>query len=172
ITSQTITRVGISVKASIMYVEGSGMRSMSLSLIAAQPRMDEPSMPNPSSKEASVSCPIVYETCCHRPGKSVKRRSSSLAPFFFANSRTVFASAIFECSFRKSGDTRKNQICGHTTLSPSGCTIELSLGIWRIVHLLQSLKQCRYAQFSARRSGGEIDCFYRGDKDFKCGFRL
>src|SRR6185312_13253400 len=32
---------------------------------------------------------------CHRPGKSVKRRSSICTSFFFTNSRTAFASAAF-----------------------------------------------------------------------------
>ena len=36
-------------------VVGSGISSMSLSLIAAQPRMLEPSMPKPSSKVSSSS---------------------------------------------------------------------------------------------------------------------
>ena len=38
---------------SINAVVGSGISSMSLSLIAAQPRMLDPSMPKPSSNELS-----------------------------------------------------------------------------------------------------------------------
>src|SRR3954467_604804 len=49
-----------------------------------------------------------YETCCHKPGRSVKRRSSNLAPFFFANSRTLFASAMGS-SFKKSDDTQETE---------------------------------------------------------------
>src|SRR5215472_8188697 len=70
------------------------MSSMSLSWIAAQPRIDEPSMPKPSSNDDSENCSMGNDTWCHRPGRSVKRRSSSLAPFFFANSSTAFASAL------------------------------------------------------------------------------
>src|SRR5215472_19320746 len=56
--------------------------------------MDEPSMPNPSSNDASENCSMGNETWCHSPGRSVKRRSSSLAPFPCANSSTDFGSAL------------------------------------------------------------------------------
>src|SRR5215831_17223596 len=70
------------------------MSSMSLSWIAAQPRMDEPSMPKPSSNDDSENCSMGKETWCQSPGRSVKRRSSSLAPFFLANSSTVLGSVL------------------------------------------------------------------------------
>ena len=43
------------VEGSITAVSGSGINSMSLSLMAAQPRMEEPSMPKPSSKVSSFN---------------------------------------------------------------------------------------------------------------------
>jgi hypothetical protein len=54
-TSPYITSVGISANGSLNAVLGSGISSMSLSWIAAQPRMLEPSMPNPSSNEPMPS---------------------------------------------------------------------------------------------------------------------
>ena len=54
-TSPIITSVGVSANGSMNAVFGSGISSMSLSLIAAQPRMLDPSMPKPSSNELSVS---------------------------------------------------------------------------------------------------------------------
>ena len=58
ITLHSITSVLVSENGSIMGVEGSGIRSMSLSLMAAQPRMLDPSKPKPSSKELSSSSVI------------------------------------------------------------------------------------------------------------------
>src|SRR5271157_1284053 len=55
LTSPYITSVGISAKGSMKAVFGSGIRSMSLSWIAAQPRILDPSMPKPSSKLLSSS---------------------------------------------------------------------------------------------------------------------
>jgi hypothetical protein len=46
-TSPIITSVGVSMNGSMKAVAGSGISSMSLSLIAAQPRMLDPSMPKP-----------------------------------------------------------------------------------------------------------------------------
>src|SRR5262245_14916288 len=54
---------------------GSGNRSMSDSWISWNPRIDEPSKPKPSSKEASVSSDGGTEKCCIRPGRSMNRRS-------------------------------------------------------------------------------------------------
>src|ERR1017187_6446198 len=55
IRTLVMTRVRISPNGSMCAVEGSGMRSISLSLMAAQPRILEPSMPKPASKESSSS---------------------------------------------------------------------------------------------------------------------
>src|SRR5689334_12573274 len=74
---------------------------MSLSWIAAHPRIDEPSMPNPSSKLASDTRWMGKETWCHSPGRSVKRRSSNFAPFSWANCRTDFGSACVADMFRR-----------------------------------------------------------------------
>src|ERR1700744_5736292 len=69
-------------------VLASGIRSMSLSWIAAQPRMLDPSMPKPSSNLSRSNSPIGYETWCCRLGISVNLRSSCLASLVFANSKT------------------------------------------------------------------------------------
>src|SRR5262249_30885219 len=48
----------------------------------------------PSSNDDSENCSMGNETLCHSPGRSVKRRSSSLALFFLANSSTALGSAL------------------------------------------------------------------------------
>src|SRR5207245_615414 len=57
-------------------------------LIGCQPRIDEPSRPNPSSNESSLSCWIVTVVCCQMPGRSMNFRSTNLAPCFSAYLRT------------------------------------------------------------------------------------
>ena len=52
---QIITSVGMVVNGSMKAVSGCGTTSMSLSLIACQPRMLEPSKPRPSSNTSSSS---------------------------------------------------------------------------------------------------------------------
>src|SRR5262252_11147017 len=64
------------------------MMSISLALIACQPRILEPSKPCPSANSPSLSSPIGTLRCCHRPGKSINRRSRILAPLFLANAIT------------------------------------------------------------------------------------
>src|SRR5215470_14468315 len=81
---------------------------MSLSWMAAQPRMDEPSIPKPSSKDDSDNCSIGNETWCHSPGRSVKRRSSSLARFFLAKSSTALGSALVSAMRNSSSFRRLN----------------------------------------------------------------
>ena len=61
---------------------------MSLSLIACQPRMLEPSKPRPSSKTSSSSLPTGMVKCCQSPGKSMNRRSTALTSFSRHNART------------------------------------------------------------------------------------
>src|SRR3989338_961332 len=85
-----IERVGSFVNGSITAVAGSGMRSMSLACIGCHPLIDEPSKPNPSSKELSSNCGVGKDVCCHIPGKSINFKSSIFALFFFANSKTSF----------------------------------------------------------------------------------
>jgi hypothetical protein len=80
-TMQIITRVGIEAKGSTKAVVGSGTRSMSLSLIACQPRMLEPSNPRPSAKVSSSSLVTGIVKCCQAPRKSVNRRSTALTSF-------------------------------------------------------------------------------------------
>ena len=63
ITSQVITSVGTSLNGSMKAVVGSGISSMSLSLIAAQPRMLEPSMPKPSSNASSFKHALSGKRC-------------------------------------------------------------------------------------------------------------
>ena len=58
-------------------VSGTGLTSMSDSLIACQPRMLEPSNPRPSSKVSSSISRGGTEKCCQRPGKSMNRRSTT-----------------------------------------------------------------------------------------------
>ncbi len=57
---------------------------MSLSLIAWNPRIEEPSNPIPSANRSSVSSLSGIEKCCHVPGKSVNRRSTTCTPASFA----------------------------------------------------------------------------------------
>src|SRR3972149_2893085 len=84
------TRVGTAVNGSMTAVAGSGNSSMSDSSIHWKPRMDEPSKPIPSSKSSSLSSATGIEKCCHRPGTSMKRRSTILAPFSLASLMTSF----------------------------------------------------------------------------------
>src|SRR5690242_15464904 len=67
---------------------GSGMRSMSLSSIDWNPRMLEPSKPSPSVKLSTSSSPSGRLKCCHVPGRSTKRTSTTSTPSAFARSRT------------------------------------------------------------------------------------
>ena len=75
---QTIDSVGSDVKGSRAAVSGCGTTSMSLSLIACQPRTLEPSKPRPSSKTSSVSLSTGMVKCCQIPGKSMNRKSTAL----------------------------------------------------------------------------------------------
>src|ERR1051326_2867259 len=61
---------------------------MSLSWIAGNPRILDPSNPMPSSNMSSLSSESDIEKCCQTPGKSMKRRSMIFTPFSRANSTT------------------------------------------------------------------------------------
>src|SRR5712691_13241099 len=63
---------------------------MSDSSMVWKPRMEEPSKPRPSSKMSSLSSETGMEKCCQRPGRSMKRRSTILAPFSLAIFTTSF----------------------------------------------------------------------------------
>ncbi len=88
LTSQMRNRVLWERTGSIVAESGSGMRSMSLSLIAWNPRMLEPSNPRPSVKLSTSSSASGRLKCCHVPGRSMKRTSTTSTPSAFARSRT------------------------------------------------------------------------------------
>ncbi len=73
---------------SIVAESGSGIRSMSLSLIVWKPRMLEPSNPRPSLKLSTSSSPSGRLKCCQVPGRSMKRTSTTSTPSAFARSKT------------------------------------------------------------------------------------
>src|SRR5215472_10216775 len=95
--SQIITSVGCWKNGSIKAVDGSGTINMSLSLIACQPRIDEPSKPRPSSNTPSVISDIGNVQCCHTPGQSTNRRSATTALLSFAYLMTCLASIVVPC---------------------------------------------------------------------------
>src|SRR3990167_10134083 len=82
--------VGVSMNGSMTAVAGSGTTSMSLAWMGCQPRIDEPSNPNPSSNISSLSSEIGIEKCCQMPTKSRNFKSTILAFFSFANCNTSF----------------------------------------------------------------------------------
>ena len=92
--SQMRESVGTSMKGSIWAVVGSGMTSISLALIGCQPRMLDPSKPNPSSKASIVSSSTGTEKCCHIPGKSMNFRST-ISTFFSLTSFKTSEGFIF-----------------------------------------------------------------------------
>src|SRR5262245_2136170 len=61
---QVSESVGTAQNGSIKAVLGSGMASMSEASMDFQPRMDEPSKPNPSLKDSSVNSAIGQLKCC------------------------------------------------------------------------------------------------------------
>src|SRR5258706_14247240 len=96
LTEQMTLSVGTAVNGSSLAVSGSGMMSMSDALIGCHPRIDEPSNPKPSSKQASVSRWTGTVVCCQIPGKSMNFISRNLTSFFLAYSTTSlgFISAL------------------------------------------------------------------------------
>ena len=81
-------RVGWQQNGSMKAVAGSGITSMSLSLMFFQPRMLEPSKAMPSAKSSSVSLETGIVKCCHLPGKSMNLMSTNSIAFDFENSNT------------------------------------------------------------------------------------
>src|SRR5258705_4042620 len=77
---QVTLNVGIAQKGSMNAVAGSGIASMSDASIDFQPRIDDPSKPNPSSNTSSVNSPIGQLKCCHVPNVSTNFTSTILAP--------------------------------------------------------------------------------------------
>jgi hypothetical protein len=92
--SQTIDIVVSAKNGSICAVEGSSMRSMSDSLIAFQPAIEEPSNIVPSAKISSSIMVMSKVTCCHLPRGSVKRRSTYFTSFSLIIFRTSLAVVI------------------------------------------------------------------------------
>jgi len=74
---QINTSVRSAKNGSTNAVSGTGFTSMSDSLITCQPRMLEPSNPSPFSNVSSFISRAGTEKCCQRPGKSMKRRSTT-----------------------------------------------------------------------------------------------
>src|SRR5258708_36597195 len=82
-------RVGSMQKGSIKAVAGSGIASMSEASMLFQPRMLEPSKPNPSLKTSSVNSRMGQLKCCQVPNVATNLMSTILAPLFLANSITL-----------------------------------------------------------------------------------
>ncbi len=74
--SQIRIRLGLAENGSIAAVSASGIRIMSLSLIAFQPAIEEPSNMMPSRNASSSIVETCCAVCCHLPRGSVKRRST------------------------------------------------------------------------------------------------
>src|SRR4029453_6825381 len=88
-----MTMVVSAKNGSMVAVTGSGIRHMSLSLIAFHPAIEEPSNISPSANTTSSIRPVSKVTCCHLPRGSVKRRSTyftSLSLIDFRTSLPVF----------------------------------------------------------------------------------
>src|SRR5882724_4565267 len=105
-TSQSSWRVVCWRKGSILAVSGTGTRSMSDSLMACQPRMEEPSKPKPCSKLWRVSSLIGVVVCCQSPGKSMKRRSTN-STFFCSQSLSTSRGVIEGFSFQRLARARQ-----------------------------------------------------------------
>src|SRR5680860_1164620 len=90
-TSPTMLNVGISMNGSMQAVFGSGTISMSLFWIMRQPRIDDPSNPEPSLNKSNVNSEVGIEKCCQVPMRSTNLTSTISTLFFFAKSNTSFA---------------------------------------------------------------------------------
>src|SRR5262249_53820584 len=71
--------VGTAQNGSMTAVVASGMTNMSDALIGCQPRIDDPSKPNPSSKIASSYSLIGIVKCCQVPRRSMNFKSTASA---------------------------------------------------------------------------------------------
>src|SRR5947208_11046676 len=81
--------VGTAQNGSMKAVSGSGIASMSEASMDFQPRMEEPSKPNPSAKMFSVNSVIGQVKCCQVPKVSTNLMSTIRAPCFLAISMTL-----------------------------------------------------------------------------------
>src|SRR5437016_12701321 len=84
----TMLSDGTAQNGSRQAVVGSGTINRSLSLIDFQPRIDEPSNPEPSLNSPSLSSSTGIEKCCQVPSRSTNFKSTTWTLFFFANSNT------------------------------------------------------------------------------------
>src|SRR4051794_34887868 len=75
--SHRITMVDCAKNGSICTVSASGISTMSDSLIAFQPAIEEPSNMTPSANMSSSTSMTSIVTCCSLPFGSVKRRSTN-----------------------------------------------------------------------------------------------
>src|SRR6476659_2554015 len=91
---QVIASVVCAKNGSMTAVLGSDISTMSDSLIAFQPAMEEPSNIVPCVNRSSSIMERSKVTCCHLPRGSVKRRSTNLTSLSLIIFRTDFASAI------------------------------------------------------------------------------
>src|SRR5204862_5367959 len=88
--------VGTAQNGSMNAVAGSGIASMSDASMLFQPRIDDPSNPNPSSNTSSVNSLIGTLKCCHVPNVSTNFTSTILAPPFFPTSIADFGVAVVD----------------------------------------------------------------------------
>src|SRR4051794_21435191 len=87
--SQNRIRLGLAANGSITAVDASGIRIMSLSLIAFHPAIDEPSNMIPSRNASSLMVETCCAVCCHLPRGSVNRRSTYSTACSVIVSRTL-----------------------------------------------------------------------------------
>src|SRR5262245_64586972 len=107
-------RVGFAMNGSMAAVAGSGTASMSEALIGCQPRIDEPSKPEPSSNSASSSSLVGIVKCCQVPSRSQNLRSAASTLLSLANLRTSLGVlAITLRSFRSEEHTSELQSLRH-----------------------------------------------------------
>src|SRR6266571_4902055 len=89
--SHVSDRVGTCRQGATKALAGSGSSSMSLSVIAGKPRIEEPSKPSPTEKTLSVSSFNGIEKCCQVPGRSVNFTSTTCTPASLARRITSAA---------------------------------------------------------------------------------
>ena len=90
-TSQLIESVEAAKNGSSVAEPKSGLSSMSDSLMAFHPAIDEPSNMMPSSSVSSSTIEMSKVTCCHLPRGSVKRKSTYFTSFSLMNFKTSLA---------------------------------------------------------------------------------
>src|SRR6266550_1506652 len=128
--------VGTSKQGSTKALAGSGSSSMSLSLMAWKPRIDEPSNPKPSVNVSSSSSFNGIEKCCQVPGRSVNRTSTICTPASLARRIT------------SAGDVPAAAFAPAPTLGSSVAVIEWGL--------LPESMRC----FASGGPYGKLDCLW------------